>query len=244
MYVFLGICLCLLSFKSHGDDDPRQRPLDPFVYEGALDGQPKVLYAVLHPNLWVAYDLNSGSMYKAWQGRVQFEEVTDSTVKERNATTDGYTYLEYDPQNVYWRVRRNGKTETPKLRYLGHDIDKNLLTIHREFILSDGTIFQLDEYPEYVPKKEGDMTGLERLFTLKNVPAGVEVSLEVDFDGMLFGSDIKTSGKIKNAKKEKRHYDWGSLYDFTGSVLLKSDEPTSLTSIFAINPELVVKRNQ
>jgi len=87
------------------------------------------------------------------------------------------------------------------------------------------------------------MTGLVRSFTTANVPKGAEVMIPVEYDAMLFPGDIKTDGKMIKKSKEKRHFDWGTTYDFEAELILNSNEPTELRTFFAINPEIVMGTN-
>ncbi|MEM6345862.1 MAG: hypothetical protein AAF927_18355 [Bacteroidota bacterium] len=238
--VFLGLCM---GFKGSGDDEPIVRPLDPFVFRTTLDDRPRMISLALHPKLWVAYDAATCNLYKAWNGKINFDGTVFNNIPGPQPTSEGYTFIGYAERETRWRVIVDGKTIVPKTHFLGYTILDKKVTFNFELELPDGHRIKMTEYPEYDEKKSGAMTGLVRIITTDNVPKGVEVVLPVVYDAMLFPGDIKTDGKMNKKSKVKRHFDWGSTYDFEGELLLNSNEPTELRTFFALNPEDVMGTN-
>ena len=232
-----------MGFKGPGDDEPIVRPLDPFVFRTTLDDRPRMISLALHPKLWVAYDAATCNLYKAWNGKINFDGTVFNNIPGPQPTSEGYTFVSYAERETRWRVIVDGKSIVPKTHFLGYTILDKKVSFKFELELPDGHRIKMTEYPEYDEKKNGAMTGLVRIITTENVPKGVEVVLPVVYDAMLFPGDIKTDGKMNKKSKVKRHFDWGSTYDFEGELLLNSNEPTELRTFFALNPEDVMGTN-
>jgi cytochrome c len=49
------------------------RPAEAWVLRSVLDQKPRMLSIALHDKLWVAYNTQTGSLYKAWAGNVNFD---------------------------------------------------------------------------------------------------------------------------------------------------------------------------
>ena len=58
-----------------GSDDTGayERAHDPWVFRSVLDSIPRILTVALNDNLWVAYSAQTGALYKAWKGGVNFD---------------------------------------------------------------------------------------------------------------------------------------------------------------------------
>ena len=48
------------------------RPNSPWVFRSVLDKKPRMVTFALNDRLWVAYSVDSCSLYKAWSGSVAF----------------------------------------------------------------------------------------------------------------------------------------------------------------------------
>lgn len=235
----LALALLVMGFQGKGEEEPIVRPMDPFVFRTALDERPRMVSIALHPELWVAYDLETGNLYKAWNGKVRFEGAVFNGNPTKNPTTDGYPFIEYSQTENRWSIVESGKSYAPKVYFKGYTILENRLTFRFELELANGNRISLTEYPEFNSKRDGKLTGLVRTYTTGNMPQGTELRLRFDYDAMLLSSDLKTDGKFYKVEKTKRHFDWGTLYDAEGELILNANGETELSTYFSINPESV-----
>jgi cytochrome c len=243
LFLILGLAVVSMGFKGLGDDEPIVRPMDPFVFRTTLDDHPRMISLALHPDLWVAYDAANGTLYKAWNGRIKFEGPVFNGNPTANPSVDGYPFIEYPQSPNRWRLVEKGDSYTPEVHFKGYSIKDNKLTFRYELEQKNGERIIVTEYPEYKSKRDGKLTGLIRQYTTTNVPKGVEVRLQIEYDALLLNSDLKTDGKFYKLNKTKRHFDWGTLYSVEGQLILNANEATELATFFAMNPETVSSSN-
>ena len=226
---FLFLILICMGFKGPGDEEPIVRPLDPFVFRTTLDDRPRMISLALHPQLWVAYDAATCGLYKAWNGRIKFQGAVFNNVPGPQPIAEGFEFITNREPETRWRIEQGGKDLVPQTHFKGYEIVDNKLTFHFELEMPDGHRIKVTEYPEFDSKRSGNMTGISRTFTTENVPSGINVKILIDYQGLLFGSDLKTDGKLVKKSKLKRHFDWGTAYDYEGAVILNANESTEFT---------------
>ncbi|MEZ4776935.1 MAG: hypothetical protein R3D00_27420 [Bacteroidia bacterium] len=214
------------------------RPRENWVFKSELDGNGEFLVVALDKTLWLGYDTAHCAIYKGWSGL--------GVVKRENekfTRAEGYPIIDQPPVEKIWKISRNGTMSYPKTEFRGYSIADNKVTLHYALVMDDGSQIGVEESPEFVLRKKADdnRIGLERSFRVVNAPEGTDVMLAVVGESMLFGGDIKTDGKFVEEVKHKRHFDWGSLYDFTGDLKLNNSEPVLLKMIFTINPETAAR---
>lgn len=214
------------------------RPREDWVFKSELDGEGEFLVVALDKTLWVGYDTAHCAIFKAWSGL--------GVVKRENEKfprAEGYPIIDEPPMEKIWKVSRNGNVVFPKTEYRGFTISDNKTTLHYALVMDDGSQIGIEESPEFILRKKANdnRIGLERSFRVLNAPADTEVTLTVSGESILFGGDIKTDSKFSNKAKNKRHFDWGSLYDFKGDLILNNTEPVILKMTFTINPETAAR---
>jgi hypothetical protein len=62
----------LLTLIAVSDDPPPLRGHDPYVFRCTLDGKPRMLVIALSPGWWMAFDTQTCTIYKVWEGDVDF----------------------------------------------------------------------------------------------------------------------------------------------------------------------------
>lgn len=131
------------------------RPHDPWVFRSVLDGNARMLTAALHDDLWVAYDTQTGSLYKAWRGGVKFDGAVYTARHGPQPTSEGEAYVIAPPDSP-WRyaVRPDQEAEqaeiaTPEAHYLGHAVEDGRLVIRTRLAAADGRTAVIAESPEF-----------------------------------------------------------------------------------------------
>ena len=220
--------------KAKEETEEIVRPRENWVFRTDLDEAGNFVVAALHKHLWVAYDTSRCAIYKGWSGL--------GVVKRREdgpPVAEGYPFMDYGARENVWKVVRNGQTYSPKTQWKSIFLGEQNVTLGYWLILEDGTRITVEEIPEFIrtKKDDGNRIGFERIFRVVSAPEDVDVLLEVDCESMLHKGDLKSNGKFQNVNKKKRHFSWGSLYDFTGDLKLDKVEEVSLKMIFTVNPE-------
>ncbi|MFT5167349.1 MAG: cytochrome c, partial [Saprospiraceae bacterium] len=70
-----------------------QRPSNPWVFRSVLDIKPRMVTFALHDNLWAAYSTQTGALYKAWKGYVEFDGAVYTTAHGPQPTSVGDAYI-------------------------------------------------------------------------------------------------------------------------------------------------------
>lgn len=108
---------------SHG------RPIDPWVFRSVLDGNARMLTAALDPNLWIAFDVDHGELWRVWGGDVHFTGTVYDTLHGPQPTARGVDHFVWpdwtppgpgvvpNPPGDGWRFATG---EEARLRWLGH----------------------------------------------------------------------------------------------------------------------------
>ena len=108
---------------SHG------RPMDPWVFRSVLDGNARMLTAALDPDLWVAFDVDHGELWRVWGGDVHLTGTVYDTLHGPQPTARGVDHFAWpdwtppgpgvvpNPPGDGWRFATG---EGARLRWLGH----------------------------------------------------------------------------------------------------------------------------
>jgi cytochrome c len=151
-----------------------QRPRDIWVFRSVLDQNARMLTAALNDNLWVAYDTQTCSLYKAWTGGVKFDGAVYTTVHGPQPTSQGAPYILNKEKS--WKIFDGESSTEIEPRYLGYKIVKNSLVLNFSFKSESGQVIKLSETPEYLSMGT-DKVGLKRNFQVSGLKSGQKLGL-------------------------------------------------------------------
>lgn len=171
-YLLAAVSLLACELKK----EKPQRPIEPWAFRSVLDRKPRMLTIALDSACYVAYDLTTCTLYKAWKGGVLMEGTAYTDKKNVQPTSWGAAYLADSAKQLKWVAEVNGRKDAARMVNKGYGFRDNRIHLRFLMILSTGDSIRIEENPEFVRNKEGD-PGLERSFTLSDVPDGVTVSL-------------------------------------------------------------------
>ncbi|MDA0196870.1 MAG: DUF1080 domain-containing protein [Bacteroidetes bacterium] len=160
--------ICLLSMVILAACEPPidyERPKDTWVFRSVIDQKPRMLTVALHQDLYTSYDLQTGNLYKAWKGGVNYDG--EPFIQRRSAiqpTSTGYPYIYDSAKRTQWSLKTSEGIEKPTINYLGHVMTKGQVGIEFELISKSGNSIKIRETPEY-NLKESKM-GLVRDFKI------------------------------------------------------------------------------
>ena len=190
---------------------PAKRPRDPWVFRSVLDQHPRMVTIALSDDLWTAYDAATCGLYKAWKGGVKFDGPVYTTVHGPQPTTQGTTYTEGIPGDV-WEANVDGKDVAAMAMWRGYRMNEGHVVLEYEIVLEDGRKVRVDESPEFVrPEQLFDdekleeyvlfkgHPGLLRSFLAHDVPDSVKISLQLRTDGV--------TGKLGETLERERFVD-------------------------------------
>lgn len=170
-----------------------ERPRDPWVFRSVLDGRARMVTLALSDEMWVAYDAASCSLYKAWQGGVQFAGAVYTNEHGPQPTTAGARYTEGLAGDV-WQAEVGGVPVAAKAEWRGYELSRGQAILRYDIRLPDGRKIAVRETPEFAvlsepvgagadASKAEPRFGLERQFVAEGLAADVRLALRVRIDG-------------------------------------------------------------
>lgn len=178
------------------------RPHNPWVFRSVLDVKPRMITLALHDDMWVAYSADSGAMYKAWRGGVNFDGAVYTTAHGPQPTSigDGWFINEEDRP---WQIMKNGQPLPANVKYLGHKFENGMVQLQYLLRLDSGEQVKLAEQPEYF-QAESKYPGLERTFFIQENPGKLQVIFKGNANSLANQSMLKSEGgelTITNSKE-------------------------------------------
>lgn len=197
--------------------------MDPWVFRSVLDSFPRILTIALHDNVYAAYHTDSCSLYKVWNGRVQFQGAVYDHAHGPQPISIGKGWLE-NPYGRPWSVKRNGSEVLKEVRYAGHSIKKGRVSLQYDLILNDNKTIRLNEQPEHL--EANGQLGFERTFTLENADKDDEVYFKTRVNSIALKSNIQTTGKWNITSETKTEKDGKQTMVVDGVLQLNHTNPT------------------
>ena len=110
---------------------PTERPRDPWVFRSVLNEKPRMITIALNDRLWVAYDTQYGSIYKAWYGGVDFNGAVYTTSHGPQPTSQGSSYINgLEDDNVWYLDGK--KIEDEDFSFKGYSLLDNAVVLSYE----------------------------------------------------------------------------------------------------------------
>jgi cytochrome c len=227
LVVWLGAC------NNNASKQTVKRPYEAWVLRSVLDKKPRMLSIALHDSLWVAYNTQTGALYKAWTEGVNFDGPVYTTAHGPQPTTVGASYIE-EPDNNPWRLVVNGAEVTPDVTYKGHRIQNNQVTLLYELVHKNQKI-KVEEMPEYKAGANKQI-GFERIFTTSDVPADVQVALQLRIGSTGAANEYQTNSTFTVQNKTEEEIQNKKYTTLQGLLLLTSNGQTTFTSNLVAKP--------
>lgn len=227
--IFLLLVMLVLSGCMNSSGAERGR--DPWVFRVNLDNRPRMLGLALNKELWAAYEVPRGALYKVWKGDVKFTGPVFDNVHVVQPITRGEAYIVDSLAVSPWLVLQNGQAETVTPEYLGYFWKKNRVTLRYALPLEGGGEILVEETPEYITGEDG-RPGFERVFKTANVPEGLSVALNLTFEHLRDKADIQTDGSFTRESISVHSHEWGNSLGATGQLILNANGETRLKSFF------------
>ena len=204
----------LISCNTNNSKLDKERPRDVWVFRSVLDEKPRMATAALNENLWLSYDTQTATLYKAWSGGVSFDGAVYTTNHGPQPTSLGYAYYSHEES---WLLRKDGKEFAPIIQYKGHKFENGEVIFKFELKAPDGSLISVEESPRY--QHDGGKNGLIRLFSIDNL-TDYQVGLRTIISSLENENDFSTDGNFGVANKEIITFDDGEVFEIEGTLLL------------------------
>ena len=228
--------LVVVSCNTKNDKPEINRPTERWVFRSVLDQKARMATVALNENLWLAYNTQTATLYKAWKGGVNFDGAVYTTKHGPQPTSLGYAYYAH---NEAWVLLDNGKEITPKIRYKGHRFENDEVIFRFVLETPDGKKINVEESPIY--QNEVEKTGLERHFKVVN-NTSYSIGLKTVISSLESESDFSTDGTFTETNKEHISFDGGKVTDIEG-VLTLNNSKTTLSIFFHPGFDKIEKNN-
>ena len=192
------------------------------VFRSVLDQRPRMITIRLDESLWAAYSAENGALYRVWRDGVHFDGAVYTTAHGPQPTSVGPAYLVSTSMNP-WLLQQNGNSSQPEVRFKGHAEQGPQTTIRLELSDAEGETFMVTETPRYISDDAGNV-GMQRVFTVENVPDGVTVILSMELNSLLSADSYSTDGEFDVVE--------GGDSTLVGRLTLVSNGITTFTSYF------------
>lgn len=204
----------LMSCNSRQSKLNNERPREVWVFRSVLDEKPRMATAALNENLWLSYDTQSATLYKAWSGGVTFDGAVYTTSHGPQPTSLGYAYYS---KNEAWTLLKNGNESAPEIQYKGHRIKDGEVFFKFQLTTPEGDVILVEESPRY--QRKGKKNGLIRIFALAN-PTDYQVGLKTVITSLEDEEDYSTNGNFGQTNKEVITFDEGKILEIEGTLIL------------------------
>ena len=235
LLLFVALFQIIACNKNNNKEAEPDRPIQPWAFRSVLDTQARILTIALHDDLWVAYHTDSCSLYKAWRGYVHFQGAVYDNNHGPQPISIGDAWIK-NPFLHPWSVQHDGQEMLQEVRYAGHAIHKGRAQVMYNLLLKDGKTIHVNEQPEYV-EKDGQK-GLERAFTVQDLPDGYEVSIAQRVTSIALPQNIVTNGKWTADKEEKNDVNGRQTMTIDGHLVLSPKGDTYFTTYFNGQPAI------
>ncbi|HYC87455.1 MAG TPA: PA14 domain-containing protein, partial [Chryseosolibacter sp.] len=222
----LAVALCSVLTVSCDRGPESKRPKDPWVFRSVLDQKPRMVTALLHENLYVAYDARACQLYKAWKGDVIFDGAVYTTNHGPQPTSKGYAYYTQPEGATFWyfTTANNDSEAIPHFR--GYFFKDDQVTFNYEIESEDGRRIRVQETPEHVT--DDSKTGLRRVFRTYDMPGRANLKVKTTLTNLQNDKDYRTNGELKILNRREKKLANGSVYEVDVELILSRDQETTL----------------
>ncbi|MDW3650556.1 MAG: PA14 domain-containing protein [Bacteroidia bacterium] len=216
-YLLLSLLLAgLYSCFQPATQHSHTRASDPWVFRSVLDEKARMITLALDSNLWVAYDAQYASLYRAWKGGVDLDGAVYTYRHGPQPTSLGNPYFQGKEQQA-WKIRANGQMITPEVSYKGHRFEHGGVILSYD-ISHNGHKIHIEEHPEYIRTANGDH-GFERNFHIEGVPEGSELILLSNLESVSMNG-IQTDAHFETDQQSESIIPGEHVFSYEGKLVL------------------------
>lgn len=151
------------------------RPRDPWVFRSVLDQNPRMITIALSSDVWLAYDAQHCSLYKAWDGDVKLQGAVYTAEHGPQPVSEGPVFEVAGVNRSVWSVVTSAGTQAANIRYRGYRFYTNTVELKYEVTLPSRRVVTITETPEAWPAS----TRMTRTFRVEGLPAGTQLELDL-----------------------------------------------------------------
>ncbi|NNL90981.1 MAG: DUF1080 domain-containing protein [Saprospiraceae bacterium] len=228
----LLLLICIISCQKDTQNKSQiDRPIDPWVFRSVLDQNPRMITAALNKDLYVSYFTQTGSLYKAWKGIVNFEGAVFDGAHGPQPTSVGDAYLIQEKDFPTWQVFKDSNQVDFKYNYLGHRFNDGDFELMHSFILDDNSQITVNEKVSYEKSESGTILFI-RTYNVNDLPVNFFI-INNSSATVVDKSQIKSNAELTFSDKEEKVIEDASTfirYNFSTKI---QQEEVSLSVPFS-----------
>ena len=222
-YVFYFTCFVIVACRHN--DTPVEHAHDPDIFRINLDHMPRILVFALDKELWAAYDVEFGRLYKTWKGGINFNGPMYDDRHNVQSSTRGATYSADTVRRSPWKIMGNDLATRANVEYLGYTYTKNAATIHYRIRRPSSPDIVIDETPGL---REGENRSpvFTRSFKVSGLNNTEQLLLHMQEDNLASANGISiTGGTFTRTAEEVID---SNNYSLKGDITFSHNERTEL----------------
>lgn len=225
-YIFALLSIFLLYNCSNDSFTNKKRPIENWVFRSVLDWNPRMITLALSDQVWAAYHVTTGGLYKVWKGSVYFDGAVYTKAHGPQPITLGNSYFENKYTNPWFLLHGKDSVDV-QFQYRGHRFVNGKVQL----------MYQLNSASLTKPiliNEEVDasvISGspvLERTFYTEDIPDGYQTGLKFNFNSIKDEKAIYTNGELTILHKDNYKFEDISALSVDGFVLLSNNSSTQL----------------
>lgn len=229
--ILIGIVVgCSPKSDSSANSD---RPLDYWVFRSVLDWNPRMVTLALSDDLWLSYFTESGGLYKAWKGGVNFDGPVYTKVHGPQPTTVGNSYIENKYRSP-WFVLRGRDSISVDFRYAGHRFVDGKVQLMYELFPVNTPKNPIKIYEQVEVGHQNGGVVFEREFITENVPDGLTVGLRINLNSIEEEDKVSSDGNWTITHSDSYSYYKKNYLNLDGTLMLNSNAKTAFNTQFSI----------
>ncbi|MFZ1706026.1 MAG: family 16 glycoside hydrolase [Saprospiraceae bacterium] len=226
LYLFAFVTIFSCQKKNPSS---HSRPLETWAFRSVLDQNPRILTVALHEDLYVAYHVKTGALYKVWKGNVMFDGPVYTTAHGPQPISIGDSYFVNQHRNPWFALDKNGDTITTEFKYKGHRFVKGQVELMYALLNTSWPSPILMYEKIECLHSSTNQPQFERIFTTANVPSGVSIGLKTNVSSIVAQQQIKTDGQWSTHSNEEAKKGDISYVNVDGTLILKPNIETFFT---------------
>lgn len=134
-----------------------------------------MLTLALDSECYLAYDLNTCGLFRAWKGGVDWEGTVYTETKVAQPTSWGKDYILNESLQDSWSLEQNGGKREVSIRFQGYRFKEEQIYLTYKLTTEEDTVF-VEERPEFIRDDQGN-PGLERVFRTQGMDGDLSITL-------------------------------------------------------------------
>ncbi len=196
-FIILSLLFLTITFSCTDEQVQikKDRPHDPWVFRSVLDTMPRMITMALNKNMWASYKVSNGSLYKIWDGLVNFEGAVYNQQHGPQPTSMGDAYFVNRHQSPFKLYSAQGTPIDYTYQYQGHQFKEGRVFLNYSLTHNDQEVI-ISESPEFLTSQGGNPI-FSRIFEVTGLTEGQKLDFHSNASSIVVKENISSSSNIE-----------------------------------------------